>query len=274
MKAERPGPVAVALAALVAVFLLLPLVAVIPVSFTPTRYLSVPAGEWSLRHYETLVTNPAWAQGTWLSIRIGLLSATVATGLALLFSLGIWMMRPAFAGALMGFVLLPMVAPPVVSAVTLYFFLISLGQLNTIVAYDTWAGVALAHAVMIAPFAVVLITVALAQVDRRIDLAARSMGAGLWTRIVHVILPNIRFGVLTAFFLTFVLSWEEIGVTLFITSVNALTLPRLMWMGLRDNIDPAIAAISVVLIAIVVAVILTKTLVGVVAARRAAREAQ
>lgn len=85
------------------------------------------------------------------------------------------------------------------------------------------------------------------------------MGAGLWTRVTRVILPNIRFGVLTALFLTFVLSWEEIGVTLFITSVDAVTLPRLMWMGLRDNIDPAIAAISVVLIAIVVAVVLTRT---------------
>lgn len=122
---------------------------------------------------------------------------------------------------------------------------------------------------MIAPFAVVLITVALAQVDRRIDLAAHSMGAGLWTRVVQIILPNIRFGLLTAFFLTFVLSWEETGVTLFITSVNALTLPRLMWMGMRANIDPAIAAISVVLIAIVVAVILTKTFVGALAAQEA-----
>lgn len=268
MKATRPGLVAVTLAALVAVFLLMPLVAVIPVSFTPTRYLSVPSGEWSLRHYETLLNNPAWAQAVWLSIRIGILSAVAATGLALLFSLGIWMMRPPFAGVLMGFALLPMVAPPVVSALTLYFFLIWLGQFNGFVAYDTWAGVALAHAVMISPFAVVLITVALSQVDRRIDLAARSMGAGLWTRIFTVILPNIRFGVLTAFFLTFVLSWEEIGVTLFITSVNAMTLPRLMWMGLRDNIDPAIAAISVVLIVVVVAVVLIKTLLGALAARR------
>jgi putative spermidine/putrescine transport system permease protein len=50
--------------------------------------------------------------------------------------------------------------------------------------------------------------------------------------------------------LAFVLSWEEIGVTLFITSVNAITLPRLMWMGVHDNIDPAVAAVSVVLIAI------------------------
>jgi putative spermidine/putrescine transport system permease protein len=58
-----------------------------------------------------------------------------------------------------------------------------------------------------------------------------------------------------------VLSWEEIGVTLFITSVDAVTLPRMMWMGLRDNIDPAIAAISVILIGIVISVILVKTAV-------------
>ena len=69
-------------------------------------------------------------------------------------------------------------------------------------------------------------------------------------RVFKIILPNIRFGVLTAALLTFVLSWEEIGVTLFVTSVNAITLPRLMWMGVHDNIDPAIAAISVVLIVI------------------------
>jgi putative spermidine/putrescine transport system permease protein len=259
MTVLRPGPIAVALAALVAVFLLMPLIAVIPVSFTPTRYLSVPDGELSLRHYRALIENPAWASGALLSIRIGIVASLVATGLALLFSLGIWMMQPRFAGLLMGIALLPMVAPPVVSALTLYFFLISLSKVNGFIAYDTWAGVAMAHAIMIAPFAVVLITVALSQVDRRIDLAARSMGAGLWTRIFRVILPNIRFGILTAFFLTFVLSWEEIGVTLFITSVNAVTLPRLMWMGLRDNIDPAIAAISVVLMAIVVLVVLTRT---------------
>ena len=247
MKATRPGLVMATLAALVAVFLLMPLVAVVPVSFTPNRFLSVPSGEWSLRHYRALVENPAWAAGVWLSIRIGIASALIATTLGLLFSLGIWMARPRMAALLMGFALLPMVAPPVVSALTLYFFLITLSQFNSLVAYDTWAGVVLAHSVMISPFAVVLITVALSQVDRRIDLAARSAGAGLWTRIVHVILPNIRFGILTALFLTFVLSWEEIGVTLFITSVEAVTLPRLMWMGLRDNIDPAIAAVSVVL---------------------------
>jgi len=258
----KPSPLALVLAAFVALFLLLPLFAVVPVSFTPARFLSMPNGNWSLRHYEALLTNPAWLSATLLSIRIAIVSALISTALALAFSLGIWMFKPWFAGILIGFVLMPMVAPPVVSAITLYFFLTSLSKMNDLVGYDTPLGVAIAHSVMIAPFAVVLITVALSQVDRRIDLAARGFGAGIVQRIFKVILPNIRFGVLTAFFLAFVLSWEEIGVTLFITSVNAVTLPRMMWMGLRDNIDPAIAAISVLLIILVIAVILGKTAIS------------
>ncbi|MCO5128093.1 MAG: ABC transporter permease [Rhodobacteraceae bacterium] len=265
---QRPGRLAIFLALLVSIFLLLPLLAVVPVSFTPKRFLSLPSGEWSLRHYRALVENPAWASGLWLSVRIGLISAALATGLATLFSLGMWMLRPRFAGLLMGVALLPMVAPPVVSALTLYFFLISLGQVNDFVAYDTLAGVVLAHTVMITPFAVVLISVALAQVDRRIDLAARAMGAGVARRIFQVILPNIRFGLVSAFFLTFVLSWEEIAVTIFITSVDAVTLPRLMWMGLRDNIDPAIAAISVLLIVLVTVAAVARSAVAALRGRR------
>lgn len=257
----KPTPIAVFLAFVVALFLLLPLIAVVPVSFTPARFLSMPTDVWSLRHYQALLDNPAWLQSIWLSLRIGILSSVIATLLALMFSLGIWMFRPWFGSLLFGFVLLPMVAPPVVSAITLYFFLTTLSKMNDIVAYDTWVGVAVAHAVMIAPFAVVMITVALAQVDRRIDLAARGFGASVSQRVFKVILPNIKFGIFTAFFLSFVLSWEEIGVTLFITSVDAVTLPRMMWMGLRDNIDPAIAAISVILIGIVISVILVKTAV-------------
>jgi len=257
----RPGLLASIIAALLAVFLLMPLVAVIPVSFTPTRFLSIPsADDLSLRHYRALVENPLWAQGAWLSVRVGLLSALISTALAAAFAIGIWMLRPRFAGLLMGLALLPMVAPPVVSALTLYFFLVTLSQFNDVIAYDRWAGVVMAHVVMVAPFAVVLISVGLSQIDRRMDLAARAMGAGLGTRVFRVILPNIRFSLILSLFLTFVLSWEEIAVTLFITSVEAVTLPRLMWMGLRDNIDPAIAAISVVLIVVVVLAILGRAL--------------
>jgi len=258
------SPIAIICAAFVGVFLMLPLIAVVPVSFTPKRFLSLPDDVWSLRHYAALIDKPQWLEAALTSAQIATLSGLLATSLAFAFSLGIWMMRPRFAGLLIGVALLPMVAPPVVSALTLYFFLISVGKMNSLIGYDNMAGVVLAHTVMIVPFAVILISVSLAQVDRRIDLAARAMGAGLLTRIFVVLLPNIRFGVLTAFFLAFVLSWEEIGVTIFVTSVQVITLPRLMWMGLRDNIDPAIAAASVVLIIIVAIVIVSRAVLAAV----------
>ncbi|MCX7304110.1 MAG: ABC transporter permease [Hyphomicrobiales bacterium] len=260
MTTYRPGPVVLVASLLVAVFLLMPLIAVVPVSLTPARMLSMPSGELSLRHYRALIEDPRWLDGILLSIRVGAISSAFATLFALTFSLGIWMFQPRFAAVLVGFVLLPMVVPPVVSAITLYFLLTFLSGVNGVVGYDTWLGVALAHAVMTTPFAVVLILVALSQVDRRIDLAARGLGASLWERATKVIIPNIKFGVLAAWLLSFVLSWEEIGVTLFVTSVNAITLPRLMWMGLRDNIDPAIAALSVILILITLAVLTARAL--------------
>ena len=244
MPTYRPGPISLIAATLVALFLLLPLLAVVPVSFTPSRMLAMPSGELSLRHYRALIEDPKWIGGILLSIRIGIVSSVLSTVLALCFSLGVWMFQPRFVALLVGFVLLPMVVPPVVSAITLYFLLTSISGFIPWFGYDTWLG-----------FATVLILVALSQVDRRIDLAARGLGASLWERATQIIIPNIKFGIVTAALLSFVLSWEEIGVTLFITSVNAITLPRLMWMGLRDNIDPAIAAISVILI-LVTAVVL------------------
>lgn len=265
-----PGRTASLCAALVGIFLLLPLLAVVPVSFTPARFLSMPEGEWSLRHYRALVEDPRWLAAAWVSVRIGLASAALATVLALAFSLGLWMLKPRAAGLLMGLALLPMIAPPVVSALTLYFLLITVGQVFPQLGYDSFGGVMLAHAVMIAPFAVVLISAGLMQVDRQIDMAARAMGAGIGMRVWRIILPNIRFSVAAAFLLAFVLSWEEIGVTIFITSVDTVTLPRLMWMGLRDNIDPAIAAVSVLLLAMVSVVVAGRALAGLIGRRSGA----
>ncbi len=261
MPTYRPGPVSLVLAVLVALFLLMPLLAVVPVSLTPSRMLAMPTGELSLRHYRALIEDPRWLDAILLSLRIGVVSSAISTILALCFSLGVWMFQPRFTAALVGFVLLPMVVPPVVSAITLYFLLTSVSGVSSFFGYDTWLGVAMAHSVMTVPFATVLILVSLSQLDRRIDHAARGLGASVWERATRVIMPNIKFGIVTAALMSFVLSREEIGVTLFITSVNAITLPRLMWMGLRDNIDPAIAALSVILIVITVLVLALRAVV-------------
>ncbi|KGJ02061.1 polyamine ABC transporter permease [Paracoccus versutus] len=227
-------------------FLASPLLAVIPISFTSKRFLSMPDGDWSLRHYQELLSNQQWHDGILTSVTIAALAAILATVFATLFCIGIWYVKSRFTHAFVGIVLAPLAVPPIISALALYFFVT---RTNT---FDTLLGVVISHAVMSVPYAVVTLLVTLSQVDRRIELAARNLGASVWQTTFWVVLPNIRFGVLTAAFLSFVMSWEEIAVTLFVTSVKIVTLPRMIWAGLRDNVDPVIAAISVALILLTV----------------------
>ncbi|MDH6232026.1 putative spermidine/putrescine transport system permease protein [Mesorhizobium soli] len=257
---DKPGRVSAAIVYLTIVFLLMPLLAIVPVSFTGARYLSMPKGNWSLRHYEALFTNPVWLDSIKLSLGIALGSAAISTMLAVMFGLGLWYVRNRFSTMLAALVFLPMVMPPVVSAIILYFFETSLIDIAPWIGFDSIGGVILAHVVVATPFALVTFMVSLSQIDRRIDMAARGLGASLWQSIFWIILPNARFGIISAAFFAFILSWEEISVTLFITSFNVVTLPRQMWNGMRDNIDPAIAAISVILISLTVLGILGRDL--------------
>ncbi|WP_280823293.1 ABC transporter permease [Pseudaminobacter soli (ex Li et al. 2025)] len=242
------------------IFLLSPLVAIVPVSFTGERYLSMPNGNWSLRHYEALVTNPVWLNSIKLSLGIAVTSAVIATVLAVLFGLGLWYVRHWLVTAIAAIVFLPMAMPPVVSAIILYFFETRMVDIAPWVAFDSVGGVILAHVVVAVPFSLVTFMVSLNRIDNRIDMAARGLGASLWQSIFWVVLPNAKFGIASAAFFAFILSWEEISVTLFVTSFNVVTLPRQMWNGLRDNVDPAIAAISVVLISLTVMAVLSRDL--------------
>ena len=252
----RPVPhwTTVAIAMLIVVFLLAPLIATIPVSFTSERFLSMPNGNWSLRHYEKVFTDPGWLGAIRTSALVALVAGTLATILAGLFCVGIWLARPWGAAALVGIVLAPMAIPPIISSLALYFFVSRAGL------QDSLPGVILAHVVMATPFAVVILMVALSLVDRRNELAARNLGASLGQTVAWVILPQIRGALISAWFLSFMLSWEEISVTLFVSGYRIVTLPRQIWSGLRDNVDPAIAVASAVMIVLTAAALLVRAL--------------
>lgn len=235
-------------------FMLMPIAIVVPVSFTPNRYLSMPGADWSGRHYHALFTAPQWLESVGDSILIALVSGAIATLLALSFGLGLWYWRTRHARWLVGLVLLPMIVPPIVSAVMIYFLEARLGVI------DTYLGLVLAHVIMIVPYATVTILIALLHVDRRLEMAGRNAGANTWQITWKIILPNIRFGVLSAYFLSVVLSWEEVVVTLFISGIDIITLPKRIWDGLRLSVDPIIAAVSVILIAVTLLAILVRTL--------------
>src|SRR6218665_1273211 len=268
MDAKHTGHMSRSMAVFAIGFLLFPLLAVVPVSFTSKRYLSMPEGHWSLRHYAALFSSSDWMSSIVQSVLVAACASVIATVLAVTFSVGVWYVRSRIATAMVALVLVPMVIPPVISAMGLYFMETKLGSWMRSAGYDTLPGVVIAHIVVITPYCVVTMLVALSPLDRRIELAARNLGAGLAQTTFMVVFPNLQFAISSPFFLGLALSGEEISVTLFVTSVNVNTVPRHIWTDLRDNISPGVAAISVLLLALTTAVLLGRMAVQHLAARR------
>jgi putative spermidine/putrescine transport system permease protein len=235
------GP-AVFMTWLVLLFLLLPVTMVIPVSFTPQRYLSLPGTEWSLRHYATLITDPAWIRSIRDSLAVGIVSTIIAVAMGTACAIGCWRVSTRLSEAIRIFMLAPIIVPTIVHALGFYQAWVQFGLI------DTHAGLIAAHAVKGAPYVVIAVSASLANLDLRLEQAARNLGASVWQTLWRVIMPNARPGMLAGAVFAFITSWDELVVNLFITSRNVYTLPRKIWDGIQDNINPAVAAVATVLI--------------------------
>lgn len=246
---------------LAAAFLLLPVLVIIPISFTPERYLSLPKGAISLRHYESLVTDGRWSKSIVDSLIVGLGATVLATVLGVAFAVGAWRLGVPLAKRLRLLLLAPIIVPPIVHAVAFYRAWATLGLL------DTYLGLILIHAMKGLPFVVLTVAGTLANVDPRLEQAARSLGANARQAMSWVILPQIRAGIVAGAAFAFITSWDETIVALFVTSRAVTTLPRRIWEGLADNIDPAIAALGTVMI------VLTFVAVAITTARSASAKA-
>lgn len=237
-------PMIFAVAWVIALFLLLPGLVTIPVAFNDSRFIALPQGAWSPRHFETLFTSGPWLSSIADSLGVALASTVLAVCLGTACAVGLWRVRPWLAGLVGALMLAPMIFPPIVSALALYRAWVAIGL------YDTWAGVVLAHTILAIPYVIIAVTTSLSLLDARLEQAARSLGATPLRTMVDVILPNIRTGVATAAVFAFVVSWDEIVVTLFVSSRAVYTLPRRMWDGIRESVDPTVAAVAVVLMAL------------------------
>ena len=237
----------------VLLYLLLPLLVVAPISLTPERFLIMPKDDLSLRHYVNFFTNEKWTDAIGQSLVIAIASTAIAVTTGTLAAIGLWRIASRFGEALRAFVLLPIIVPPIVSALAFFRVFVDLGIL------DTMVGVILAHAVLAAPFVVITVSTSLAQFDLRLEQAARNLGATMGESLRLVILPNIVPGVASGAIFAFILSWDEIVVTLFVSKLNVFTLPRRMWDGIRDQADPTIAACATVLILLTVVGVAVRT---------------
>ncbi len=218
------------------VFLVAPLFAILPLAFTSSVFLTYPAPGWSLRWFEELSTAEVWRRSIVNSLIIGGGTMALATTLGSMAALGLRHRGLFLGGPLRTLFLLPMVVPAVVLGVGMQLLFVRLDIANS------YLGVIVAHTVVSIPFVMVSVSGALAGIDRRVELAAESLGASPFTVFRRVTLPLAMPGVASGAVLAFATSLDEVVLTLFVAGPNQRTLARQMFSTIRENISPAIAA--------------------------------
>lgn len=239
-----------ALAALVLAFLAVPTLIVVPMSFSGSQYLEFPPREWSLRWYRNYFGSSAWMQATATSFQAGLLTMLVATPLGTLAAYGLFASRLRAARLVNTVMLTPMIVPVILVAIGVFYAYVKLKMVNTLL------GIVLAHSMLALPLVMLMVASALKSYDLNQEMVARSLGASRARAFWSVTLPQIRFSVVSAALLSFLTSFDEVILALFIAGGDNSTLTRNMFNALRDQIDPTIAAISTLMIAVTTVLLL------------------
>jgi putative spermidine/putrescine transport system permease protein len=223
-------------------FIVAPLLIVVAVSFTGKGYISLPTEGFSLRWFRAIFEARDIMEAFWLSLWLGLVSATVAVVLAVPGALALTRYRFPGRGALMGFFLSPLMIPHVVLGVAFLRFF------NTAGVTGSFFWLAMTHVIVILPYALRLTLAAATGLDRDAERAAQSLGAGRFTVLRRIVLPLILPGVAGGWMLAFIQSFDELTMTVFVSTPGTTTLPVAMYNQIAQSIDPLVASVSTVLI--------------------------
>ncbi|KRE09650.1 polyamine ABC transporter permease [Bosea sp. Root381] len=253
--------------ALVVGFLLIPLMAILPLAFTDSVFLTYPMSGPSLRWMNTLAESDAWRRSIVNSLIIGTGATIVSTLVGTLAALGLRRDLVPFAGVLRSAFLLPMVVPAVVLGVGMQILYARMGLASS------YTGVIIAHAVLCVPFVMINVSSSLAAIEPALERAAASLGASPRRVFTNVTLPLAMPGVLTGAVFAFATSLDEVVITLFVAGPNQTTLARQMFSSLRENISPAIAAAALIIMILTFVLIGVAKLIPMLKARKAAAEA-
>ena len=241
---RRNGILALGFHVLFTTFMLAPLVVVALVAFTPQGYLSLPVHGPSLRWFRAILDYPDFIGSFWISVALGLASATLATLLILPAALAIGRHSFPGRGAILAFVMSPLMIPAVVLGVGLLQFLTIFGL------QGTFGGLVLCHAVVVGPYVLRMLLAAVAGVDRNVEKAAVSLGASAVTTFRRVTAPMLLAGLLGGWVLAFVASFDELTVTIFVSSPQVTPLPVRLFSHISEMTDPLAASVSAVIMAI------------------------
>ncbi len=240
--------------ALIFIFLIAPIVVIVPLSFNSEPYFTYPMPGYSLRWYEVIFGDSPqsllWQRSIQNSVIVGAGATALATALGTLAALGLNRANFPFKGGVMAVLISPMIVPLVVTAVGMFYFYAQIGLASTL------PGIVLAHTALGVPFVVITVTATLAGFDQNLVRAGAILGAGPMRVFFTVTLPLILPGVVSGALFAFATSWDEIVVVLFLASTEQHTIPRRMWSGIRELINPTITAAATMLIGLSVLLML------------------
>lgn len=232
-------------------FLVLPILVIVPLSFSDSTFLAYPIPGFSLRWYQNLLQSDEWMRAAKNSFIVAPLATIIATVLGTLAAVGL--NKADFTGKalLMAILISPMVVPVVVVGVGVYLFFAQIGL------SDSYTGLILAHAALGAPFVVTTVSATLQGFNHNLVRASLSLGAGPLLTFFRITLPVIAPGLISGALFAFATSFDEVVITLFVAGPGQTTLPRQMFTGIRENISPTIAALATILIIFSTCLLLT-----------------
>ena len=238
------------LAVLTVVFLLAPIVVIIAVSFNSTALFTFPPPHWSLRWYMSLWDSRSWREAGTFSLVLASLVALTALCLGVPAAYGL--ARDRFRGRklLEGLLLSPTVVPSIVLALGLYMLFSPLRLIGTPL------GLFLAHTLLALPVVLIIVGAACRRLDPTIELAARSCGATFLKAFWLVVVPAIRPAIISAGAFAFLTSFDEVVLNLFLGGPRTTTLPKKIWESVKFELDPALTAVSTILIAVSIVALL------------------
>ena len=244
--------------ACVFLFLIAPILVIIPLSFNAEPYFTFTEGmmaldkeAYSVRWYKDIATNPQWIFSAKNSIFVATFSTLIATILGTLAALGLSQSHMPYRPLVMGVLISPMIVPLIISAAGMFFFYSKIGLSQTM------PGLILAHAVLGTPFVVITVTATLAGFDHSLTKAAQSLGSGTSRTFFKIQMPLILPGVVSGALFAFITSFDEVVVVFFLAGFEQRTIPRQMWAGIREQISPTILAVATILVCVSILLLTT-----------------
>ena len=253
----RPLPWTLLLAMPALIFLVLPILPIVPMSFTGGHIVEFPPSSWGLAAYRELFADERWREAIVFSLQVSALSVMLSIVCALLAAIGLPRLQTRAEGLITAVILVPLAMPVVVLALGTFQFFLELQLTGTLL------GIAIAHAVLGVPYVFLTVQAALSKLDIALVRSAMSLGAGTWSVLRWVYLPAILPALVSGALLVFVVSFDEVVIALFISGPGAITFPVKLLTEIQFNLSPAVLAVSTLLLAaVVLAVVISMLLFG------------